>query len=1107
MRWEDIRFSPQVMYVQPGTINKQQFRLSPKRFTKHHLTYMCAILILNSYDCHPNPGPRTPKFPCGECGKAVKWSKTVLSVACTECETWYHKDCLGMNTEIYLPLEKNPDLSWYCCQCGLPNFHTSLFEDFNLSLSSDTISSTPSSVHTPPNTSFFGDPILASSPKKEQFKKPLESNKARILSINFQSIRPKREAFWSMLENTDPDIILASETWLNSTIYEREVLPENYVFAARKDRPYSSHGGVAIITKANIDASEIVLDTPTEMVAASIPSKDNSKPIIVCSIYRPTNNDVDYTNKMCATLRELHRNHLDHTLWIGGDANLPDINWACDSVEGHNYPTTISQQFIDIFSDLGCQQVIDFPTRGSNILDIFATNRPSLLNKARPLPGLSNHDIVLIDINTTPHRRRPVRRLVYLWAKADTEAISSDLAENLAKFQQHANNNAPVDVMWNDFKKICTHSINAHVPSKFTSCRFSQPWCDRNIRRLSRRKRRAHRRARITNTQNDWRKYREAQSTNRKECRKSFLKYINNMLGEEGHSNKKLYSYIKSKRCDSSGVSPLRNEGLLHSSPKEKAEILNQQFSSVFHTESLSNLPDLGQSTYPVVNNIKVTEKGVLKLLQSLNPNKASGPDNISARFLNAMATSVSPILTIIFQSSLDQGKVPDDWKTAYVTPLFKKGDKSRASYYRPVSLTSICCKTLEHIVHSHVINHLERNNILSDQQHGFRKRRSCESQLITTIHDLASSLDQRQQVDAVLLDFSKAFDKVPHHRLALKLEHYGVRGQTLEWISSFLSDRSQQVVVDGEMSSAAPVTSGVPQGTVLGPLLFLVYINDLPSRVKSTARLFADDCLLYRRIVNEEDTITLQEDLNQLQVWESEWLMSFNPEKCEVIRITNKRRIIEANYSIHGQTLQFTTKAKYLGVTIDNKLNWGPHINNITRKANNTTAFLSRNLSGCPRSIKATSYKTLVRPQVEYASTVWDHTNKTHINKIEAVQRRAARYIMGDYSRESSVTSMLNHLHLDTLQSRRITSRATMMYRIVNGYIDIPSSHLHPVNSCNTRGHTMRFLQPFCHLKCYQDSFFPAGVVIWNSLSPAIVTADSLEAFKARISPRSYQL
>lgn len=218
-----------------------------------------------------------------------------------------------------------------------------------------------------------------------------------------------------------------------------------------------------------------MLDTPTEMVAASIPSKDNSKPIIVCSIYRPTNNDVDYTNKMCATLRELHRNHLDHTLWIGGDANIPDINWACDSVEGHNYPTTISQQFIDIFSDLGCQQVIDFPTRGSNILDIFATNRPSLLNKARPLPGLSDHDIVLIDINTTPHRRRPVRRLVYLWAKADTEAISSDLAENLAKFQQHANNNAPVDVMWNDFKKICTHSINAHVPSKFTSCRFNQP--------------------------------------------------------------------------------------------------------------------------------------------------------------------------------------------------------------------------------------------------------------------------------------------------------------------------------------------------------------------------------------------------------------------------------------------------------------------------------------------------------------------------------------------------------------------------------------------------------------------------------------------------------
>ena len=254
------------------------------------------------------------------------------------------------------------------------------------------------------------------------------------------------------------------------------------------------------------------------------------------------------------------------------------------------------------------------------------------------------------------------------------------------------------------------------------------------------------------------------------------------------------------------------------------------------------------------------------KLLKGLKHHKASGPDNIPTRFLKEAANELAPALGLIFSASLIQGYVPDDWKTADVTPIFKKGDRSTPSNYRPISLTAVCRKVMEHILHSQVMQHLDHHNILSDSQYGFRKKRSCDSQLILIIQDLASSLEDGEQIDAVLLDFSKAFDKVPHQRLLLKLQHYGIRGHLLSWIESFLTGRSQKVLVEGKSSSSVPVASGVPQGTVLGPMLFLLYINDLSDNVSFTTRLFADDSLLYRRIRTEEVRHILQEDLSRLE-------------------------------------------------------------------------------------------------------------------------------------------------------------------------------------------------------------------------------------------------
>ena len=383
--------------------------------------------------------------------------------------------------------------------------------------------------------------------------------------------------------------------------------------------------------------------------------------------------------------------------------------------------------------------------------------------------------------------------------------------------------------------------------------------------------------------------------------------------------------------------------------------------------------------------------------------------------------------LTLHVQASYDKGAVPN-WRGAYITPLFKKGDKSKASNYRPVSLTSICSKAIEHIIHSHLMKYFDSHYILGDQQHGFRKRRSCESQLIIKVHDLASGLEKRQQIDVILLDFSMAFDKVAHRRLAAKLHHYGIRKKTLAWIQSFLAERYQKVVLDGKTSISSPVTSDIPQGTVLGHLLFMIYINDLPSRVSSTAQLFADDCLLYRVISSQEDAASLQEYLDRLLEWESDWQMAFNPDKCEQIRITNKKKIVQSSYQIHGQVLKEPTKAKYFGVTIDKTLSWKSHIDKVTKRANQTISFLHRNLSSCPKDIQEASYKTLVRSQLEYAATVWDPATKTGTNKVEAVQRRAARFCQNNYRRTSSVNLMIQNLGWEELQYRREQCKTVMM-------------------------------------------------------------------------------
>ena len=509
------------------------------------------------------------------------------------------------------------------------------------------------------------------------------------------------------------------------------------------------------------------------------------------------------------------------------------------------------------------------------------------------------------------------------------------------------------------------------VPTKLRSNRSKQPWINAYIRRLSRKKQRLYNLAKFSNSRHNWEVYRTFKRKVQGECRKAYNNYIGGLIDEKGSVTKKLWSYIKNQRKDHCGVAPLKVDGVVYNDSLDKAKILNHYF-TVFTLITMDTPPLMNEPPTADIDPIQVDINGIVELLNSLETHKAAGPDEIPAQFLKEFSELLAPSLTVVFQASLNQCSLPSDWKRAYIVPIFKKGNRAIPNNYRPISLTCICSKILEHIVYSHVFAHLSHHNILCDQQHGFRCLRSCESQLILTVNDFAETLNNGEQSDVIFLDFSKAFDKVSHYHLFHKLHHYGIRGDILDWIKNFMLNRSQCVVVDGQQSDLTGVSSGVPQGTVLTPLLFLCFINDLPNRITSKIKLYADDVLLYTTIHSQDDCHRLQQDLNTLEQWAADWKMSFNLQKCEFLRITNKKHPILAQYTLQSKTIKEVTHAKYLGVTIDKNLSWSEHIKQITKKANNTKCFLQRNLSKCPLQVKSNCYKALIKPILEYAATVW---------------------------------------------------------------------------------------------------------------------------------------
>ena len=571
---------------------------------------------------------------------------------------------------------------------------------------------------------------------------------------------------------------------------------------------------------------------------------------------------------------------------------------------------------------------------------------------------------------------------------------------------------------------------------------------------------------------------------------------------------KKFWNFVNNKTKTKPGIPNLQksdNKDDMTSNDKEKAEVLLDYFSSVFTQEPVGEVPTMEQvDTDTTLDDIDFTEDTVKKKLKQLKPNKSPGPDNIHPRILKELSDALAKPLFLLFVASAEQETIPDEWRTATVSAIFKKGSKKVPNNYRPVSLTCITCKLLESIFRDNIIEHMKSNNLFSKSQFGFIGGRSTVLQLLTVLDKWTEILDQGGIIDVIYMDFMKAFDKVPHRRLIEKIKSYGIGNHITNWIQSFLDGRRQRVCVNGNYSNWAPVTSGIPQGSVLGPLLFVLYINDLPTDIDSDIFLFADDTKIFRKIENQDDSDNLQEDLTKLQEWSNKWLLKFHPDKCKVVDISIRDRV-HYSYFLDGIELEHSDVEKDLGVYIDKKLKFDSHISNKINKANNILGAIRRSFSYLDNTIMLRLYTSLIRPHLDYANPVWNPRYKKDISNIENVQKRATKMIPA--LRELPYKERLKILKLPTLTYRRLRGDMIECYKLTKGKYDPAVSDLLckqneilPNAADRTRGHSQKLYKRKHKLEIRKHNFTFRVVDPWNSLPELVVSAPTLNTFERRL-------
>ena len=809
-----------------------------------------------------------------------------------------------------------------------------------------------------------------------------------------------------------------------------------------------------------------------------------------------------------------------HETILMGDLNLPSLKWNLPPLSAHHVTLT-DQLFLDCIDVLGLTQWICEPTypRSSNVLDLFLTTDSDRVGQVQVLPPLPkcDHCPFVIDyifqcVNSVPSAPRRNVHVFRQWERGKYGAMSRELSLYDWDYEfafQDVNS---------CFERLCTvvHSLISELVPVKPPIPGRPPWPSRPPGSLTRWRsvcwrnyksaRRVHGRG-STMAKEALLRFNNANADVHRFHLRSQAQYESSLIRRMKENPKLFHSYIRHKKVGRTSVGPLyMSTGDLSDSPQDMVESFSQAFSSVYTSHSLPT-PAPFQHSDSIMPDIVVQVEQVQALLESLDPFTAVGPDRIHPRVLKSCAPALAYPLTAIFRKSLSEGQLPVSWKTSIIIPIHKKGSKYDPLNYRPLSMTSIPCKKLENLIATELYKFLEANSLLSPHQFGFRAGHTTADQLNIVYNEVSNLIDRGHVVDIIFFDFSKAFDVVSHDILILKLYDLGIRGQVLQWISDFLIGRTMQVEVSGIQSAPRQVLSGVPQGSVLGPVLFLIYVNNIANSLSSQYKVFADDIKMYCTIPYSSPAAysaassVCQSDIDKLHAVGSSWGLSMNSSKCVVMRFKGRGiNLPPPHYMLNQEQLEVVSSHRDLGVVVDSDLKFHSHARETAHKAGGLAYNLLRATVCRSPDFMISLFVTHVRPIIDYCSSVWNYGYHGNTRILETVQRRWTKQVTG--LEELNYGERLKSLKLYSIQGRLLRADLILYWRILTCRTSVPPEVMFQMAPDHgTRGHPLKLVVPRCNTDLRKRSFSLRHVNEWNRLPSSVVMSSSLDVFKRTLS------